>query len=75
MNPIKRNTLAARPVLVLFVLMFTGIGVMMWFAPVPDEDITSTQANLITIADWMVKVSVGALLGLVGAGRMRPNGG
>ena len=48
---------------------------MMWFAPVPDEDLTSTQVNLITIADWMIKVSVGALLGLVGAGRVRSNGG
>lgn len=42
--------------------------------PFPAEELTPAQTNLLTIADWMVKVSVGAILGLVGAGKVTSNG-
>ena len=51
----------ALPVFTLFVVLFTGIGVMLWLTPFPAEELTPAQTNLLTIADWMVKVSVGAI--------------
>ena len=70
MNPLKLTPHLALPVLALFVILFTGIGVMFWHAPVPDDELTRAQANLISIGDWMVKASVGAILGLVGGARI-----
>ncbi len=43
---------------------------MFWHAPVPDDELTRAQINLISIGDWMVKASVGAILGLVGGARI-----
>ena len=63
------------PVLILFVLLFTGIGVMLWFAPVPDGELTQIQTNLANVADWMVKMSMGAIIGLVAGSARTLNGG
>jgi len=40
---------------------------MAWLADVPADDFTPAQHNLLTIADWMVKASIGAILGCAGA--------
>ena len=50
----------------LFSLIILG-GVLVWLAPVSAEQITPAQGNLLEIADWMVKASIGAILGLIGA--------
>ena len=54
-------------------LIFLGGGVLVWLAPVPADSLTPAQNNLIVIADWMVKASIGATLGLIG-GRRLANG-
>ena len=51
----------------LFGLIIMGGGVLVWLAPVSAEQITPAQSNLVEIADWMVKASIGAILGLIGA--------
>ena len=43
-----------------------GVGVLVWLAPVADEHLTPAQSNLISIADWIIKASVGAILGFAG---------
>lgn len=49
---------------------------MLWHAPVPTDKLTLAQTNLINIGDWMVKASVGAILGVIGGARVaRSNGG
>ena len=47
-------------------LIAMGGSVLVWLAPVPDDQLTKAQNNLIIIADWMIKASVGAILGLIG---------
>ena len=39
---------------------------MIWVAPVPEAMLTPAQSRLISIADWLVKASVGAILGFAG---------
>ena len=51
----------------LLALILVGGGVLVWMAPVPAEDITPARDNLINIADWMIKASVGAILGFAGS--------
>ena len=53
--------------IVLFGLVVLGGGVLVWMAPVPAEDMTPAKEILINIADWMIKASVGALLGFAGS--------
>ena len=43
-----------------------GVSILVWLAPVPADAYTPAQDSLLTIADWMVKASVGALLGFAG---------
>ena len=59
--------------LVLVGLVILGGGVLVWLAPVTADRLTPAQNNLIVIADWMVKASIGAILGLIG-GRRLANG-
>ncbi|MDE2921118.1 MAG: hypothetical protein OXR64_14880 [Chloroflexota bacterium] len=40
---------------------------MAWLADVPADVFTPAQRNLLTVADWMVKASIGAILGFAGA--------
>lgn len=40
---------------------------LVWMAPVPAEDMTPAREILINIADWMIKASVGAILGFAGS--------
>ncbi len=51
----------------LSALMLVGGGVLVWMAPVPAEDMTPAREILLNIADWMIKASVGALLGFAGS--------
>lgn len=75
-NPLRPTSPLAWPMLALFVILFTGIGIMLWHAPVPTDKLTLAQTNLINIGDWMVKASVGAILGVIGGARVaRINGG
>ena len=55
---------------ILFSIVVLGGGVLVWLAPVPDGQLTKAQDNLIEIADWMVKASIGAILGLIGGQRL-----
>ena len=49
---------------------------MFWHAPISADELTPAQTNLISIGDWMVKVSVGAILGVIGGARVATaNGG
>ena len=53
--------------IVLFGLVVLGGGVLVWMAPVPAEEMTPARELLLNIADWMIKASVGALLGYAGS--------
>ena len=53
----------------------SGIGILIWLAPVPADSMTPAQDNLIAIADWMVKAALGAILGFAsGVGLAARNG-
>ena len=51
-----------------------GLGILIWMSPVQADDITPAQDKLMNIADWMVKASIGAILGYSGA-RLAARGG
>ena len=51
----------------LFALVIIGVGILVFPTPVPADRLTPAQENLLVIGDWMVKVSVGAILGLGGS--------
>lgn len=51
-------------------LVIVGGGVLVWLSPVSADSITPAQDNLIEIADWMVKASIGAILGIIGGQRL-----
>ncbi len=51
----------------LFALVVIGIGIMAWLADVPADSFNPAQRSLLTVADWMVKASIGAILGFAGA--------
>lgn len=52
---------------VLFALILLGGGVLVWPAPVPADQLTPAQTNLIFLGDTMVKGAIGAILGFAGA--------
>ena len=58
------STIAIVSLLVGFIIL--GGGVFVWLAPVPADQITPAQGNLIEIADGMAKTSFGAILGFAG---------
>ena len=51
----------------LFTLVVAGVGLLVWLADVPANDFTPAQDSLLTVADWMVKACIGAILGFAGA--------
>lgn len=55
---------------ILFSIVILGDGVLVWLSPVSADSITPAQDNLIEIADWMVKASIGAIVGLIGGQRL-----
>ena len=50
-------------VVLLFSLMAVGLSILIWLSPIPASEMTPGQQNLLNIGDWVVKASVGALLG------------
>ena len=59
----------------LLALVLLGSVGMAWQAWVSGPELTPAQAQLIALADWMVKGAVGALLGFAGGlGLARRNG-
>ena len=63
LNPILHLLLSA---VILLGLIVGGVGVMMMLAPFPADQLTPAQDRLLNIADWVVKASVGAMLGIIG---------
>ena len=63
----RRDVPASWVFIGLFGLVIIGIGIMAWLADVPSDDFTPAQSSLLTVADWMVKASSGAILGFAGA--------
>ncbi len=61
--------------IVPFTLFVAGIGIAMWLSPIPDRELTTAQSNLLDIADWIIKASVGAILGLGSTARIRARNG
>ncbi|MDE2786764.1 MAG: hypothetical protein OXL37_08885 [Chloroflexota bacterium] len=61
----------------LFTILLMGIGILLYVASFPPDQFNAAHDNLIIIGDWMVKVSIGAILGLGGARltMARRNGG
>ena len=51
----------------LFGLILLGGGVLAWLSPVPAEQLTPAQTNLIYLGDTMVKGAIGAILGFAGS--------
>lgn len=47
----------------LFTILFTGIGLLIWIAPVPEDQLTPALESLIVISDGLVKASAGAFVG------------
>ena len=59
------------PMLALFAFAAAGIAILLWLGRIPDAELTAAYTTLIGIADWLVKASVGAILGLAGTARLR----
>ena len=58
----------ASVLIVLVGLIILGGGALVWMTPVPAEDMTPAREILLNIiADWMIKASVGAILGFAGS--------
>ena len=57
-----------------FTLIVFGVGILVFLAPVPADQITPAQETLLTVADGMIKLSVGAILGLGGSQLVRGKG-
>ena len=62
-------------ILALFVFTAIGIVILLWLGRIPDEQLTTAHATLIGIADWLVKMSVGAILGLRGSAHIKSRKG
>ena len=45
-------------------LLILGFGIWIWLSPIPDGELTTAQADMLDTADWLIKVSAGALLGI-----------
>ena len=54
-------------IILLLSLMVTGLSILIWLAPIPAGEITPGQQNLMSIGDWIVKASLGAIFGFAGA--------
>ena len=50
----------------LIFLIISGGGILVWLAPVPADELTPAQTNLIYLGDTMVKGAIGAILGFAG---------
>ncbi len=62
-------------IVMLATVAIVGIGLLIWLAPVTKAEMTPAQESLLNIGDWIVKASVGAMLGFGGARLAYRNGG
>ena len=71
------NTVIMLGVLIIFLALIVMSGsALAWMSTVSGPQPTPAQDTLITLADWTVKASVGALLGFAGGARLaRRNSG
>ena len=53
--------------LVLVAIAAAGISIQFWMADVSADAMNPAHENLLATADWMVKASIGAILGFSGA--------
>ena len=59
----------------MFALFFCGVGILYALSEPKADELNPAQESLITIGDWVVKASVGAILGFAGgAGLASKNG-
>lgn len=58
-----------------FTLLAIGIGIAAWLSPIPDAELTAAQSNLLDFADWVMKMSAGAIIALGSSARIRAIGG
>ena len=54
-------------VFLLISLMAVGLSILIWLAEIPAGELTPGQQNLMSIGDWIVKASLGAIFGFAGA--------
>ena len=59
---------------ILFGLIVGGVSVMVYLAPYTADQLTPAQDRLLNIADWAVKASVGAILGIIGGSAASSSG-
>ena len=62
-------------ILFLMGVVALGVGILVWLVPVTEAEMTPAQESLLNIGDWLVKASVGAMLGFGGARLASRNGG
>ena len=62
-------------ILFLMGVVVLGVGILEWLVPVTEAEMTPAQESLLNIGDWIVKASVGAMLGFGGARLVSRNGG
>ena len=60
---------------ILTSIAIAGLAIQVWLSPVPADQMSPAQNNLLTTADWMLKSSIGALLGFTGAVRLSARNG
>ena len=54
----------------LFALIVIGGGVMIWLSYATEEPLGRVDSTILSTADWMIKSSAGAILGLGAGGRL-----
>lgn len=63
----KMRTAAFSVMLALFGAMGLGLGVLIWLSPVPESELTAGQLHLLDVADGLLKITFGGILGFMGA--------
>lgn len=58
-----------------FTILVLGLGILVWLVLAPGDPQDAARSNLLGIADWMIKASVGALLGLGSSAGIRTRNG
>ncbi len=71
----QRAVLTLVYIVLLMGVAALGIGILVWLVPVAAADMTPAQESLLNIGDWIVKASIGAMLGFGGARLMSRGGG
>ena len=58
----------------LFAVASVGLAILIWLTPVTVADMTPAQDRLLNAGDWMLKASIGLILGFAG-GRLAARNG